>query len=707
MQWFADLKFYQKILSLTLLAATAFLIVLTSIISGGRKNEVLLQEIETGHFPALMLRRDLEEGLAALQRGLQDAAASLDEDILAETDALNGRLLEQIRQARGNPTLDEEELGALEASFSEYYELAADTTRKLISGESGQALTTALQEMTASYGVIQGLLQENTEKQSAAMEEAFQGARKNQVRSVKTSTVVILLCLGFLVLLSLGIARSLTRALGQAVHVSGKIANGDLTVSLDGGERFSRDEVGSLLESLKSMTENLRGMIFKVQASSDEVFGASEEISSSYGQISSGANNQFALSQESSSVIEEMAASMRTVAESAESMAGRAETTSSTITELGSSIQSVAENAVELSSAVDQTSTAIEEMSASISEIARTSRIQHSSSKEAEEGMERIVQTIRNVAEHVDQAKKIAGSSRRKGEEGAEAARRAIESMQKMAEVAGLNAEAIREVSRQSSDIENIINVIEDISDQTNLLALNAAIIAAQAGEHGRGFAVVADEVRELANRSMSSVKDISKVIKEILTKTHQAVSMAENTIKEAEKSRDLAGTTGEAFESIMSGVNETAGIVDRISEAGLEQQDISSQAMSTMKNLGEISSQVNRSTTELETATNQIKRAAENMSAVNQRVTSATGEQATQSRLVVQEVQEMNSLIQQVFKATEEQGKGSEAMTSAILRISEVARQNLEATRKMASNTEKLAKQAEDLKTVAEAFRT
>jgi len=57
--------------------------------------------------------------------------------------------------------------------------------------------------------------------------------------------------------------------------------------------------------------------------------------------------------------------------------------------------------------------------------------------------------------------------------------------------------------------------LIEDLAFQTNVLALNAAVEAARAGEQGRGFAVVAGEVRALAQRSVSSAKEISSLIGE------------------------------------------------------------------------------------------------------------------------------------------------------------------------------------------------
>ena len=91
---FRDLRFFYKVIALPLLSAVAFIIVLGSLLSTGERNKLILAEIESGHFPALMIRRDLEEGLAAIQRGLQDAAAAEDEDILAETDVLKERILD-------------------------------------------------------------------------------------------------------------------------------------------------------------------------------------------------------------------------------------------------------------------------------------------------------------------------------------------------------------------------------------------------------------------------------------------------------------------------------------------------------------------------------------------------------------------------------------------------------------------------------------
>ena len=108
----------------------------------------------------------------------------------------------------------------------------------------------------------------------------------------------------------------------------------------------------------------------------------------------------------------------------------------------------------------------------------------------------------------------------------------------------------MQELNQQAKSIQDVLGIISDIADQTNLLALNASIEAARAGEHGRGFAVVADEVRKLAERTQTSLADISKITNQIVgsigTASRAITGVSESMRDASEQSKDLVTLAGD-----------------------------------------------------------------------------------------------------------------------------------------------------------------
>lgn len=86
----------------------------------------------------------------------------------------------------------------------------------------------------------------------------------------------------------------------------------------------------------------------------------------------------------------------------------------------------------------------------------------------------------------------------------------------------------IRNLAKETLELQTMATEVRSIAAQTNLLALNAAIEAARAGESGRGFAVVAAEVRMLSQRSAETGKRIGERVGQIGAIMTQTLSTAE-----------------------------------------------------------------------------------------------------------------------------------------------------------------------------------
>jgi methyl-accepting chemotaxis protein len=134
----------------------------------------------------------------------------------------------------------------------------------------------------------------------------------------------------------------------------------------------------------------------------------------------------------------------------------------------------------------------------------------------------------------------------------AEIARKAVEE-------AGATDATMQGLADNASRINVVVDLIQVIASQTNLLALNATIEAARAGEAGKGFAVVASEVKSLANQTAKATDEIRAQIASMQQVTTSAVSAIRNIGTIIGEINDVTTTIAAAVEEQGAATREIA----------------------------------------------------------------------------------------------------------------------------------------------------
>ena len=161
----------------------------------------------------------------------------------------------------------------------------------------------------------------------------------------------------------------------------------------------------------------------------------------------------------------------------------------------------------------------------------------------------------------------------------------------------------VEKIESNSEEISKISILIDEIAQQTNMLSLNASIEAARAGEQGRGFSVVATEVGKLAERSGSSVKDITNLTdsakeeasggSERMQTLHNEMNKISETVKSVETMMNeivkVSINQKEMMNEVVEQSNEQKKMMHEVVEQSEEQKAKNQSILESVANLASI----------------------------------------------------------------------------------------------------------------------
>ncbi len=348
---------------------------------------------------------------------------------------------------------------------------------------------------------------------------SFATSTHDESMDVAKKTIVVLLIIGIAsilagILLSTYITKSITSVIDQLERAVRKMSDGDFEVEIP---YQSRDEMGRLSESMRTIIHNLKAVIRDTGYVLHELAGGNLTVRTKSEDNYKGELRPILLAMRK--LRDDLNSTMRNIVHVSD--------------QVGAGSDQVSNGAQALAQGATEQAASVEELAATINDVGRQVDSTADHAKTAKNENMQSHEQIQICSQHMD----------------------------------GL-MNAMANIEAKSQEIGKVIKSIEDIAFQTNILALNAAVEAARAGEAGMGFAVVADEVRSLAGKSAEASKNTAVLIEDTISAVNEGASLSQATGQSLQAVVESAEKVLEVVTQIASAAEEQAGSVAQITMA-------------------------------------------------------------------------------------------------------------------------------------------
>ncbi|TLP70421.1 HAMP domain-containing protein [Pseudomonas nitroreducens] len=471
--------------------------------SQGQKGEELLQQAAQVSQLYRLVLQGLNEARSRLEAGSEEKAEGGRIKSAAEALELSAKLQEAIT----DPT---------------YVSVLKDVITNI------NAFVEKLDEYTASLEQEKQVHAQMNDRAALVMQQvddAYAAQRAAMQSQLRTNTLLIVAsaALALLVgaLASLLITWMIVRPLRQVIGMARRIAEGDLSVSI---EVRRKDEIGQLMSAVGSMADSLRGIVSRLSDGVGQITASAQALSSVTERTQHGVNSQKAETDQVATAMNQMAATVHDVARNAEEAASSAEQADGKV----ASGQDVVRQTL---GRIEQLADAVRAATQSIEQLGRESQ-----------SIGSVLDVIKSVAEQTNLlALNAAIEAARAGEQG-----------RGFAVVADEVRALARRTQQSTAEIETLIAALQSgANTSVQRMQRSHALVEMTVGD--------AVQTEAALGTIASAVAVIHQMNQQIAAASEQQSAVAEEISRSVSSIRGIADESAQAMESTASSSVELA----------------------------------------------------------------------------------------------------------------------------------------------------